>query len=292
MEMTKIFIKKNSSHTTRIVYNKGVTYLEFPALSDFDFLVHGFSTRLGGVSKGDLKAMNLSFSRGDDPKNVMENYVRIADAIGFPVENIVTVKQEHTNLVERVGKNQMGRGIIQVPSEQGCDGMVTNEPGVILATSHADCVPIYFVDPKKKAIGLCHSGWKGTVHLIGKETLNKMKAEFQSEMKDIIACIGPSICKDCYEVSEDVAVQFKYNFPVFYHKEILKEKVDGKYQLDLWRANEIILLESGILPEHIHTTDICTCCNNQVLFSHRGNQGKRGNMMAFLGLIPQIQSIN
>ena len=160
-------------------------------------------------------------------------------------------------------------------------GLATNIPGMALVTFYADCVPLYFVDPVKKAIGLAHSGWRGTVAGMGACMVQFMREHFHSDPKDLIAAIGPSICVDCYEVSEEVAEQFREGFP----EEVLQPgKADGKYQLDLWKANESILLKAGILPEHLTVTDVCTCHNPEYLFSHRASHGQRGNLAAFLML--------
>ena len=162
--------------------------------------------------------------------------------------------------------------------------MVTNVPGLVLSTFYADCVPLFFVDPVKKAIGLSHSGWKGTVGKIGRVTVEKMTAEYGSDPKDILAAIGPSICQDCYEVSEDVILQFRKNYDASLWDTLFYKKPNGKYQLNLWKANEAVFLEAGIQKDHIRITDICTCCNPDILYSHRASQGKRGNLAAFLAL--------
>ena len=261
----------------------GVTYLSYPRLERESAIVHGFSTRLGGVSEGCLGSMNLSFSRGDNPENVLENYRRISRAIGFPVESIVTSDQTHTTNVRQVGKEDCGCGVLTPRTFHDIDGLITNEPGVTLATFYADCVPLYFYDPTHKAIGLSHSGWRGTVGNIAKATVEAMQKAYHTDPADLIAAIGPSICQDCYEVSGDVAVEFERAFAGHGH-EILIAKENGKYQLDLWKANEIVLLDAGVLPEHIEITDICTCCNPDLLFSHRASHGKRGNLGAFLCL--------
>ena len=164
------------------------------------------------------------------------------------------------------------------------DGMVTNIPEICLVTFYADCVPLYFVDPVQKAIGLSHSGWRGTVGKIGKETIRKMEEQYGSDPKDILAAVGPSICMDCYEVSEDVILEFQKNFEERYWKDLFYRKENGKYQLDLWKANEIIFKESGILPEHIAVTNVCTHCNSEILYSHRTSGDRRGNLAAFLAL--------
>lgn len=261
-----------------------VCYLSYPMLEETGLVVHGFSTRMGGVSQGIWSSMNLSYSRGDRPEAVTENYHRIADAIGFPYESIVTSDQTHTTNVRVVGEADKGSGILRPRDYTDVDGMITNVPGVTLATFYADCVPLYFVDPVKKAIGLSHSGWRGTVGKIGKVTVEAMEREYGSNPGDILAAIGPSICQKCYEVSEDVIGQFEKAFAPEYHKELFYKKEDGKYQLNLWKANERIFQEAGIVPEHISLPNLCTCCNPKLLFSHRASKGKRGNLGAFLML--------
>ena len=141
------------------------------------------------------------------------------------------------------------------------------------------------VDPVHKAIGLSHSGWRGTVGKMGEVTLQKMAEEYGTDPADVIAAIGPSICQDCYEVSGDVIEQFQCAFSKEYWNELYYKKENGKYQLNLWKANEIVMMEAGICKEHLAITNVCTCCNSEVLFSHRASQGKRGNLAAFLSLI-------
>lgn len=162
--------------------------------------------------------------------------------------------------------------------------MVTNVPGLVLATFYADCVPLYFVDPVHRAIGLSHSGWRGTAAKIGKVTVGKMNEEYGTDPKDIYSAIGPSICQKCYEVSEDVILEFQKSFEKKYWDSLFYIKENGKYQLNLWEANRLIMLEAGIKEEHISMPGICTCCNPEFLFSHRASHGKRGNLGAFLGI--------
>lgn len=263
---------------------KEVPYLEYPLLTDTKIVHHGFSTRLGGVSQGCYASMNLSFTRGDDEAAVRENYYRIAKSIGVKCENMVLSQQTHTTNVRVVTEKDKGKGIVKPLDYTDVDGMVTNIHGICLVTFYADCVPLYFVDPVQKAIGLSHSGWRGTVGEIGKETIRKMEEQYGSDPKDILAAVGPSICKDCYEVSEDVILEFQKNFKERYWKDLFYRKENGKYQLDLWKANEIIFKESGILPEHIAMTNVCTHCNSEILYSHRTSGDRRGNLAAFLAL--------
>lgn len=262
----------------------GVVYLTWPALEKIKGIRHAFSTRLGGVSEGYLSSMNLSYSRGDDPANVRENYRRFCEAAGFASEDIVTSDQTHTTNVRYVTKEDCGSGVTRARDFQNVDGMITDEPGVVLATFYADCVPLYFVDPVHRAIGLSHSGWRGTVHKMGQETLRAMHEKFGTKPEDVLAAIGPSICQDCYEVSEDVIEEFRAAFPESLHPVLFYEKTDGKYQLNLWEANRQIFLMAGVPEEQIYLPNLCTCCNPKLLYSHRASKGKRGNLAAFLSL--------
>ncbi len=262
-----------------------VPLLHYPLLDKLDMVEHCFSTRMGGVSSGIYESMNFSFVRGDIPEAVRENYRRLSLALHTTPESIVTTDQTHTTNIRKVGKADCGKGITQVRDYTDVDGLITNEPGVMLATFYADCVPLYFVDPVHKAIGLSHSGWRGTVNRMGAQTLNAMKDAYGTNPKEVYAAIGPSICQDCYEISEDVAENFYQEFPG-HGEEILINKGNGKYELDLWKTNELILLEAGIQPEHLAVTNICTCCNSKLLFSHRASMGKRGNLGAFLMIKP------
>ena len=280
-------IKRNGQKKGMLQQEKdGVEYLTFPAFSESGVVNHLFSTRIGGVSEGIFSSMNLSFTRGDKKEAVLENYKRIAGVLGCAPEDFVCSDQTHTTNIRLVTKEDGGKGIVIPKDYTDIDGLITNEPGIVLVTFYADCVPLYFVDIKNQAVGLAHSGWKGTVHRMGKEMVHTMGKAFGTRPEDLLAAIGPSICQACYEVSRDVAEQFMMEFPEKdVQNEILYETIPGeKYQLNLQRANAIILEECGIPKEQISVTDICTCCNPEYLFSHRASQGKRGNLAAFLGL--------
>lgn len=256
----------------------GVPYLVYPMLEQTGVVKHGFTTRLGGVSKGYCATMNISTTRGDDPRDVEENKRRLAEAIGVRPEDMTFTHQTHTVNVAVVEEEDRGKRFMET------DGMVTNVPGICLVTFYADCVPLFLVDPVKKAIGLSHSGWRGTVGKMGKVTVQAMMREYGSRPEDIVAAIGPSICQDCYEVSEDVIDRFRDSFNEAVWPKLFYRKENGKYQLDLWRANEEVFLETGIRRENLAVTNLCTHCNQEVLFSHRATGEKRGNLSAFLAL--------
>lgn len=263
-----------------------IEYLTFQAFRQTGLVKHLFSTRLGGVSKGIYSSMNLSFTRGDDPTDVMENYKKIAEILECKVEDMVCSDQTHTQNIRVVTNQDKGKGIVVPKDYTDIDGLITNQPDIVLVTFYADCVPLYFLDSTHKAIGLAHSGWRGTVGKIGRSMMESMEREYGTQKEDLLVAIGPSICKNCYEVSEDVAEEFKDAFtnPEVLRNILLKKEEAGKYQLDLWQANYEIFKEAGLKDRQISLPEICTCCNPDYLFSHRASHGKRGNLGAFLGL--------
>ena len=278
-------------------HQEGIDYLSFDLLEQTGAAKHLISTRLGGVSEGIYGTMNYSYNRGDNRRCVDENFRRTAALFGKGPEAFVCSDQTHTVNVRKVTRADAGKGVVCPKDYRDVDGLITDEPGLILATFYADCVPLLFVDPVRRAIGCSHSGWRGTVQEMGRVTVEKMVMEYGWRPEDIRAAIGPSICQECYEVSADVAEAFGALFSQERYRRIVGEEgciaweeifyaqgCAGKYQLNLWKANEAILLAAGILPEHLAVTDVCTCCNPQVLFSHRASQGKRGNLGAFLML--------
>lgn len=282
MEMS--FHYTNDNRSTRIRTVKGVTYVSFPLL-EREGVVCAFTTRLGGVSKGDCTSMNLSFTRGDAEEDVRENYRRIGECLGIDMDQAVLSHQVHKTDLYMVTEEDKGRGIL--PGKERLfeiDGLMTREKGIPLVTFFADCVPLIFYDPVKRVIATSHSGWKGTVGKIGAKTVEAMEEKMGCRREDILAVIGPSICQNCYEVSEDVALQFEAAFTGEQYEKMIIKKANGKYQLDLWKANEYILMDAGIKKEHLAVTDLCTCCNPDFFFSHRASQGKRGNLSVILCL--------
>lgn len=275
----------NDNHSTDIREKENVTYITFPKLESYEQnMIHGFSTRLGGVSEGYLGSMNLSFTRGDDREHVLENHRRFAKALGYDENRLVFSNQVHLTHFHKVTKEDCGKGITRESDILEIDGLVTDEPGIPLITFYADCVPLFFYDPVKQVIAMAHSGWRGTVERIGGKMIAYMESEYGSRPQDVICAIGPSICQSCYEVSEDVAMHFLEVFGDSYGDSLLYRKDNGKYQLNLHKACEITLLEAGVKADHLDVTDLCTCCNPEFLFSHRASNGKRGNLAGVMML--------
>lgn len=271
------------SNTLKIIQDGDLQYIKFPKFENCGKVRLVFSTRHGGVSKGDAASMNLSFNKDTDENNVKENFHILCGAVGIDTDNLVLSQQTHTNNVITVNASHRGTGITK-PSFSDVDGMVTNVSKVALVTQYADCTPLVFCDPVKRVIATSHAGWKGTVKLIGKVTIDKMVKEFGCEKKDIIAGIGPCIRQCCYEVDDPVYNEFK-KIDFLNLDEIFFYKGNGKYMLDLAEANRLILINEGILPENIDMSDICTCCNHLDLHSHRATKGKRGNLALIIELI-------
>lgn len=278
-----------NSNSARLNLEAEVPYLQFPVLSEIPFIRHGFSTRLGGVSSGIYSSMNLgsdSAIDGDTPEHIRTNFELICGSMKINPKSLVISKQVHKTNIRLVEEKDKGKGLYVPRDYDEIDGLITDQPGITLVTKYADCVPLFLVDTKRKAIGLSHSGWRGTVSKIGLITIQEMKKQFGSEPKDIIAVIGPSICQDCYEVSVEVAEKFEDAFSLNGNNmnNILRPNSSGRYQLDLWEANKAVFIEAGLRQDQIHVSGVCTACHSDLLFSHRKTGGKRGSLAAFLAI--------
>lgn len=258
-----------------------VPYLTYNSLSEINFINHAFSTRLGGVSEGEFTSMNLAFNRGDNPESVTENYKRICKSAGFDFDSLTASAQNHNTFVRAVTSENKGVGIYKPRDLHSVDALVTNEKGVTLVTYYADCTPLFFVDTKKKAIGLAHAGWRGTVGRIGEKVVNKMTELYSTNPADIVAAIGPAISVCCYEVDKPCADNF-YALADLDSSRFVFPKENGKYMIDLLETNRQILVAAGVKNENITISDICTNCNSELLWSHRATKGKRGTMSAFM----------
>ena len=260
--------------------------VESPLFQRETGLQHGFSTRKGGVSKEHLASLNLSFSVEDAKENVLENFRRIGERFGKTPEDFVLSKQSHETKVLKVGTKDRGKGITKDRDYEGIDALITDEEGIILSCFSADCVPILFYDPIHKAVGACHSGWRGTKGKILQNVVEEMRKHFSSNPAEILIAIGPSICKEQYVVSEDLALSFLEDYPDLgeYTASPIQRISKDKFQLDLWDLNRRIALDSGIKEEHISISGYCTMENPELFFSHRYSQGKRGLQGAFICL--------
>ena len=268
--------------------NHTVPLIESPLLQEIRGLRHGFSTRKGGVSKEHLSSLNLGFNLGDEREKVLENFRILGSLFEAKPEDFVLTQQTHSINVRRVGKEDRGRGIFREREYTDVDALITNEEDVILTAFSADCVPILFYDKGHRAIASCHSGWRGTHGRILARVIEAMQREFSSKPEEIYIAIGPSICKNCYEVSEDVGEAFLEAFPALSEEtknaSPIERVSEEKFHIDLWELNRIIALEAFIPPENISISGYCTMERPDLFFSHRYSQGRRGVQGAFISL--------
>ena len=266
------------SHTLTENEKNGVVYYSFPAFDAVPFVRHGFSTRLGGVSDGIFESMNLSFTRGDDPSCVRENFARFCTAVGVDSRDAVVSAQEHHTVVYNATAADRGRGVFCERGYTDIDGLLTNEPNVVLFTQYADCVPLFFADPVKRVVGTAHAGWRGTAAEMGAVMVERMVADYGCRREDILAAVGPSIGACCFEVDEPVREAF------LFEEECITPKGGGKYHIDLWEVNRRTLLRAGVKAEHITVTDLCTRCYPDVFWSHRATGGRRGSLAGCIAI--------
>lgn len=268
--------------------NHTVPLIESPLLQEIRGLRHGFSTRKGGVSKEHLSSLNLGFNLGDEKEKVLENFRILGSLFEAKPEDFVLTQQTHSVNVRHVGREDRGKGIFRERDYTDVDALMTDEEGVILSAFSADCVPILFYDKGHRAIASCHSGWRGTHGRILARVIEAMQREFSSKPEEIYIAIGPSICKNCYEVSEDVGEAFLDAFPALKEKAKNDSPIERvskeKFHIDLWELNRWIALENSIPAENISVSGYCTMERPDLFFSHRYSQGKRGVQGAFIGL--------
>lgn len=256
---------------------------EIPSFEDTGLVRHGFSTRLGGVGKKPYDTLNLALHVGDEPDDVIENRNRVCDIFDVDITKIVTCQQVHGTNIEVVGAKHAGIGARSYDEAfSDTDGVITNRPGLLLATFYADCVPIFILDPVKKVVGSIHAGWKGTVAGIGAVALERMKSEYGSEPADCLIGIGPSIGPCCYEIDSPVINELSRKFP--WWREVISESGAKLQHLNLWETNRRILTDAGVPEKNIEIAGECTCCSQELLFSYRGGQGVTGRMGAFIML--------
>lgn len=236
-------------------YKGNKLYLELDDFKIDDDVEHLFSTRIGW-----------------NQKNLIQD---LSEILNITRENIYTASQVHGVEVTRIIDQK-----VEDISKIAKDGLITNRRGIVLATYHADCVPIYFYDKMKKVIGIAHSGWKGSLNNISKEMIDEFQNEFNSNLDDIIVAIGPSISSYCYEIGRDVEMLFREKFVDANNIIIIK---DNKMYLDLWEINKINLLNIGIKEENIIESKFCTSCNNDILYSYR-KENTKNRMIAAIAL--------
>lgn len=247
-----------------------IRYYQFESLI-FPGLFQGIFSRKGGVSPSPWKSLNLGGTVGDDPANIRENMSRLLEISGFKEEQLVQVRQIHS---ARVVKAEGA-----MDARQDGDAMTTDQAGLLLLMRFADCVPILFLDPVKRAIAIAHAGWKGTLKGVVSEVVRSMGNHFGTSADTLVVGIGPSIGPGRYQVGNDVIQEVKRVFPEA-HREVLSEDADG-VKLDLWKANEIHLRRAGV--RNIEVAGICTGSDPENWFSHRAEKGRTGRFAAVIG---------
>lgn len=253
-----------------IKHTKGsLSYYTDELIDSLGGLDYIFTTRLGGVSSGDLASLNLGTGRDDKRENILENYKRACAAVNLDYTKCVLAKQTHTTNIRIVVKNDCGKGLTAESDIRDTDGLITAEPGIPLVIFYADCVPILLFDPKKKVLACLHGGWRGTVNGIAEKGVNIMKDTFGCG--DIYAAIGPSIGLCCFETGLETAEIFNQNG----FGEFVEYKKDKAF-IDLWAVNESILKNCGV--KNISIARLCTVCHCDEFFSHRGCGAATGRM--------------
>lgn len=262
----------------RIIHTNGVVSYTFDSLVGQPVLAH-VSTRHGGVSPAPWASLNFSVARGDDPERVRENRARFAQAIGVDPNSPVACRQVHGTGVAKVDWDQAGI------AQEGADALITDAVGLPLSVVFADCVPVLLYDPVCHALGVCHAGWRGTVNGAAAATLWAMRAAYGSDPNSMLACIGPSIGPDSYEVGDEVVALAHVKLPEagrYFH---YPNGAGRRAYFDLWRANADQLVAEGVARAHIEIAGIDTAQRTDDFYSHRGEQGRCGlfGMIAWLG---------
>lgn len=259
-----------------------IEYFSF-SIFENEPIIAAVSTRFGGVSQGCFKSLNMKFLEGDSIENVVENRKRFCDVLGIKSQDIIACDQVHGNNIKIVGKEYKGKGALDFEScFKGYDGLITNEVNVPITMCFADCTPIFLYDKVDCVIALCHAGWKGTVKNIVGNAVNIMKEKFNVKTENIIAAVGPAIGQDAFEVGEEVQKEFLKIFTEEEMQKISYKGKNGKYFINLEKANSLLLVKSGIKFENMECADFCTKTHSDILYSYRKDKGKTGRHMAIL----------
>ena len=264
-------------------YNaNGVVYLAADGFRAAGGAVHGFSTRLGGVSEGIYASLNLGCRRGDEPEKVAENYRRFCAAIGADETRLVFANQVHGDTVRTITSADV-RGEPAGGAPPEADGLLTDIPGVVLTVFSADCLPILLYDPVRRAVAAVHAGWRGTASGIVTRAVEKMCVCYGTDPADLLAAIGPGISKCCFETHEDVPNAMTETMGAC-TLPCIEALPNGKFRVDLKALNVRRLEGAGVLPEHIAVSRDCTACLGEKYWSHRVTRGRRGSQAAMIAL--------
>ena len=272
---------KKDSEDYRLHKSGEAMYLTFPAFDKFPELTHLFTTRHGGVSKDGCESWNFGNHSADTQENIYENFRILAEVLNVPATSMVLSQQTHSSNILIVGKEHMGMGVSKPRSYDNIDGLITAEKNLPIITTHADCNSIFFYDPVAKVIGLAHSGWKGTLKHIGTKMTMAMRESFGCRAENLVIGLGPALCQECFEVEEDVATLF-FDENKRYREFSYTKGV--KTYIDLKKIIKYDLVQIGVRAEEISDMKLCTKCNNEAFFSHRGQGSGRGLMVGAMML--------
>lgn len=270
----------------RVVADNGVEYYRSRLIP----VVHGFSTRSGGVSKhSHTESLNLGFGRGDSDDIVIKNLVRFADALGIDPEGVISVTQIHSSKIRYVTEKDRGEGFFRTETES-CDGYITDSDRLTLGVRTADCVPILFYAPPcdsfRGAVAAVHAGWRGTALGIVREAVHQL-INRGADVAELRVAIGPAIGKCCYCVRKDFYDSFCRSAGKVLTNKYVTPVREDIWVADLKGANREILIECGISPENIDVCDLCTCCEPTKFYSHRYSKGVRGTMLSVITMKKQ-----
>jgi polyphenol oxidase len=245
-------------------------------------LTAGITSKQGGFSEGPFQSLNMGLHVKDEVDTVRQNRKRVADSIHFPLKTWVCTEQTHGNNIRRATHKDGGKGALDyATSIMDADGLITDEPDLLLTMCYADCVPLYFLYPEGRLIGVAHAGWKGTVLDIAGNMIREFN-HYGARSEEILTAIGPSICRKCYQVDDRVIDKVKKLLEDCNEKPY-NLKYEGQYELDLKRTNYLALRNMGVPSKNITVSDLCTACNEKEFFSHRRDSGKTGRIMSFIG---------
>ena len=268
----------------RAHWQGSLLWYTFPSLDCWqERLLHGFSSRLGGVSQGEAASLNLDLRRGDNVDHVRENYRRFGAALGFDPQRLAFTQQTHTANIRIATEEDAGKGIVRERDYRDIDGLITGERNLPIITHHADCSSLFFYDPQASLIGLAHAGWRGTALGIAAAMVRRLTS-LGARPERIIAGIGPASGPCCYQVGEDVIASFTgwQDEQGLVYRPLAQ--TPGKYWLDIPRANRTLLLQEGLQPKNITLSGLCTMCCNDIFYSHRLQGWSRGAMGAVMML--------
>ncbi len=234
---------------------------------------HAFTTKFGGVSTGHCAELNLGFSRGDEPKNVRENYRRLAEELGVPAGRMTLTRQIHDTQISVVTENETGMGLTR-PMAWQSDAIVTALPDTPLIGFYADCVVTLLYDPATHTAGVCHAGWRGMAAGILPKTVDVMAEKLGARRESLIAVLGPSIRQECFETDADVPEAMERQLGALVRPFIAEKGV--KFHVDLQGIGAALLRGAGLAAENVIDSGICTMCAREEFWSHRATNGVRG----------------